>query len=77
MEWVEGAKVKYHLESENPVIFSLEVSYPDNEQGKATQLQEVAGWTFYLANLKSAVMGGADLRRKDSTYGWEESFIDG
>ncbi|EQB63502.1 MAG: hypothetical protein RBG1_1C00001G1081 [candidate division Zixibacteria bacterium RBG-1] len=77
MEWVEGAKVKYHLESESPVIFSLEVSYPDNEQGKATQLIEVAGWTFYLANLKSVVMGGPDLRRKNSSYGWKEGFIDG
>jgi uncharacterized protein YndB with AHSA1/START domain len=77
MEWVEGAQVRYRLEGESPVILILEVTYSDNEQGKATQLIEVAGWTFYLANLKSIVMGGPDLRRKDSSHSWKDSFIDG
>jgi len=77
MSWVEGAKVRYSIDKDNPVIFTLEATYADNEKGKETQLLEVAGWTFYLTNLKSIVMGGPDLRRKDSTHSWKESFVDG
>ncbi len=77
MRWLEGAKVRYSVEGDNPVILTLEVTYADTEQGKATQLLEVAGWSFYLANLKSVVMGGPDLRRKGDFYSWKEGFVDG
>jgi uncharacterized protein YndB with AHSA1/START domain len=39
---------------------------PDDEQGRQYyQLGCKTGWTFYLANLKSLLEGGIDLRNRD------------
>ena len=39
---------------------------PDDEQGKTYwHLGCKTGWTFYLANLKSMLEGGVDLRNRD------------
>jgi len=37
----------------------------DDDQGKNGYIECVRGWTFYVANLKSYLEGGIDLRNRD------------
>jgi len=48
------------------IVELLQDEIPDDEQGKHYwHLGCKAGWTFYLANLKSLLEGGIDLRNRD------------
>jgi hypothetical protein len=48
------------------VVELLLDNIPDDEQGRQYyQLGCKTGWTFYLANLKSLLEGGIDLRNRD------------
>lgn len=76
MSWVEGGKVRYAIKDENPVVFTLEVSYPATPTGREAQELEVAPWSFLLANLKSIALGGPDLRSRNPSPIWKEGFID-
>jgi hypothetical protein len=76
MEWLGGSIVKYSLDSDRPVEFTLEVKYPDSQKGKDAQILELPSWSFYLANLKSAIQGGPDLRNRDGSSLWKEGFVD-
>ncbi len=76
MEWSDGATIRFSLDDENPVIFTLEVTYPKSPQGETAQMQEVTGWIFYLVNLKSILLNGPDLRNNNPSYSWRERFID-
>ena len=79
MDWdavAQGAKVRYSIESENPVVFSLEATYPKTSEGEDAQLLDIAPWTFALMNLKSVVMGGIDLRNLAFPNSSSDAFID-
>lgn len=48
------------------IVELLQDEIPDDEQGKHYwHLGCKTGWTFYLANLKSLLEGGIDLRNRD------------
>ncbi len=64
------------LRGEGPVIFELEVTYDNSEEGQKWQLLEAAPWAFYLSNLKSIAMKGLDLRTKDPKISWKDGFLD-
>ena len=79
MDWdavVQGAKVRYSIESENPVVFSVEAIYPKTSEGEGAQLLDIAPWTFALMNLKSVAMGGIDLRNLAFPNPSSDAFID-
>jgi uncharacterized protein YndB with AHSA1/START domain len=54
-------------QEEGQIIVELvQDDIPDDEQGRQYyQLGCKTGWTFYLANLKSLLEGGIDLRNRD------------
>jgi len=78
MEWVAGGpgRVRYSLRGEKPVVFELEVTYDNTEEGRKWQLVEAAPWAFYLGNLKSVAMKGPDLRTRDPKVSWKDGFLD-
>jgi len=76
MSWFEGGKVRYRLEDGSPVIFNLEVHYPESEKGKEIQILELPPWGFLLANLKSIASNGPDLRNQNTRFNWREGFIE-
>lgn len=76
MEWCDGATVRYSIEGDSPVLFTLEAKYPQTSEGRSAQIQEVAGWSLHLAVLKSRVLGGPDLRNTDTRFTWKDGFID-
>ncbi len=48
------------------IVELVQTEIPDDEQGKQYwHLGCKTGWTFYLANLKSLLEGGIDLRNRD------------
>lgn len=48
------------------IVELVQDEIPDDEQGRQYyQLGCKTGWTFYLANLKSLLEGGIDLRNRD------------
>lgn len=50
------------------IVELVQDNIPDDEQGKHYwHLGCKTGWTFYLANLKSLLEGGIDLRNKDES----------
>jgi hypothetical protein len=54
-----------HEEGQNMVEL-IQENIPDDEQGKTYwYLGCKTGWTFYLANLKSMLEGGIDLRNRN------------
>jgi uncharacterized protein YndB with AHSA1/START domain len=54
-----------HEQGQN-LVELVQESIPDDEQGKQYwHLGCKTGWTFYLANLKSLLEGGIDLRNRD------------
>lgn len=58
--------VKIYREGETQLIELVQENIPDTEEGKHYwHLGCKTGWTFYLANLKSLLEGGIDLRNKD------------
>ncbi len=59
MDWWNSGRVRYSVKGDNPTIFTLEARYPKKGKGKAWQLQEAAGWAFFLANLKSQIDEGS------------------
>lgn len=76
MTWGKASKVRYALsERGGKVVFTLTVTYPASETGKAEQMMELTPWTFVLSNLRSVSMTGTDLRVNDSGYPWTEGFI--
>ena len=78
MDWQAGGpgRVRYSLRGEGPVVFELEVTYDNSEEGRKWQLLEAAPWAFYLSNLKSIAMKGLDLRTKDPKISWKDGFLD-
>ena len=53
-------------ENNQTIVELLQDEIPDDEQGRQYyQLGCKTGWTFYLANLKSLLEGGIDLRNRD------------
>lgn len=78
MDWQAGGpgRVRYSLRGEDAVIFELEVTYDNSEEGRNWQLLEVAPWAFYLSNLKSVAMKGLDLRTMDLKISWKNGFLD-
>ncbi len=53
-------------ENEQTLVELLQDQIPDDEQGRQYwHLGCKTGWTFYLANLKSMLEGGLDLRNRD------------
>lgn len=61
-ETAPGGKVRYRIEGEDPVVFTLEATYPEGEIGRQGQLLDLAPWSFATMNLKSVASGGPDLR---------------
>lgn len=48
------------------IVELVQENIPDDEEGRRTwHLGCKTGWTFYLANLKSLLEGGVDLRNRD------------
>lgn len=48
------------------IVMLTQEKIPTNEKGKVSyHLGCLSGWTFYLANLKSILEGGIDLRNKN------------
>jgi uncharacterized protein YndB with AHSA1/START domain len=48
------------------IVELVQENIPDDEEGRRTwHLGCKTGWTFYLANLKSLLEGGIDLRNRD------------
>ena len=78
MDWQAGGpgRVRYSLRGEGPVVFELEVTYDNTEEGRKWQLLELAPWAFYLSNLKSTAMKGPDLRTKDQKMSWKDGFLE-
>ncbi len=67
----EGAEdmaciVKIYAEEEENICEIIQDNIPENEKGKTYyHIGCITGWTFYLANLKSILEGGIDLRNKN------------
>ncbi len=58
--------MRIRLEQQQSIVELLQENIPDTEEGKRTWYVGCkTGWTFYLANLKSLLEGGIDLRNKD------------
>lgn len=56
--------IKY--ENDQVIVELVQEEIPDDEQGKHYwHVGCKTGWTFYLANLKSLLEGGIDLRNRD------------
>ena len=50
------------------IVELVQTDIPDDERGKHYwHVGCKTGWTFYLANLKSLMEGGIDLRNKDES----------
>ena len=75
LEWRHGAIVRFYLHGKMTTL-TLEAEYLDNAIGRASQLDELPQWVFYLANLKSVALGGPDLRHRLKGRSKEEGFID-
>lgn len=78
MEWQAGGpgSVRYSLRGGDPLVFELEVTYDNTEDGRRWQLLEAAPWAFYLGNLKSIALKGPDLRTRDSKVAWKNGHLD-
>jgi uncharacterized protein YndB with AHSA1/START domain len=76
MGWFDRAKVRLTIEGDWPVTLTLKVTYQPGPDGKEAQAVELGPWAFALANLKSVILGGPDLRSKDPSLHWRESYID-
>ena len=76
MSWFNDGKVRYAIEGEKPHFLHIHVDYADTKDGKNDQLIELPGWSFFLANLKSLVLGGPDLRDNTGNNDWDKGFID-
>lgn len=58
--------VNIKKEGQHTIVELVQDNIPDSEEGKQTwHVGCKTGWTFYLANLKSLLEGGIDLRNKD------------
>jgi uncharacterized protein YndB with AHSA1/START domain len=58
--------VKIYEEQGETITELVQENIPDDEQGKITwHIGCKTGWTFYMANLKSYLEGGIDLRNKN------------
>lgn len=58
--------VKIYTEQKTPIVELIQDNIPADEKGR--QYWHIGcrtGWTFYLANMKSILEGGIDLRNKD------------
>jgi uncharacterized protein YndB with AHSA1/START domain len=76
MTWGKGSRVRYALsEKAGKIVFTLTVTYPETEDGKAEQVMELTPWSFVLSNLRSVSVTGTDLRPSDSNFPWTEGFI--
>lgn len=50
------------------IVMLTQEKIPTDEKGKSNyHIGCLTGWTFYLANLKSILEGGVDLRNKNTT----------
>ncbi|MFA4987164.1 MAG: hypothetical protein WC712_11305 [Candidatus Brocadiia bacterium] len=74
--WFDRSKVKIMLEGDSPTILNLKVTYTRDDMGRDCQAVELGPWAFCLANLKSGLLGGPDLRTNDPKYRWRESYLD-
>lgn len=74
-----AVQLTFELSRHNTVtILKLTCSYMGgNETVAELQIEELAGWTLHLLNLKSIAEGGIDLRTPGRTYAWEKGFITG
>jgi uncharacterized protein YndB with AHSA1/START domain len=64
----EGGDCSVYIKEERGyhIVELVQENIPTSENGKhAWHLGCKAGWTFYLANMKSLVEGGVDLRNRD------------
>ncbi|HNA15811.1 MAG TPA: SRPBCC domain-containing protein [Ferruginibacter sp.] len=58
--------MRIRFEQQQHIVELLQENIPDTDEGKRVwHLGCKTGWTFYLANLKSLLEGGIDLRNKD------------
>ncbi len=56
--------------SERCLVCLTQSNMSDSPEGRSDYVDGLGGWTFYLANLKSVLEGGPDLRERDSEI-WE------
>ncbi len=58
--------VKIYKEEEETICEITQENIPEDEKGKTYyHIGCLTGWSFYLANLKSILEGGVDLRNKN------------
>ena len=58
--------VKIYLEQDETICEISQENIPEDEKGKTYyHIGCLIGWSFYLANLKSILEGGVDLRNKN------------
>lgn len=61
-----NCEVNIKKEEGQTIVELVQDNIPDDEQGRHYwHLGCKTGWTFYLANLKSLLEGGVDLRNRD------------
>jgi hypothetical protein len=59
-------EVEFELEGGDYRVNLHQYNIPDDDESKALYFVGCGeGWTFYLANLKSILEGGIDLRNKN------------
>jgi uncharacterized protein YndB with AHSA1/START domain len=67
----EGAEdmvcsIKIYAEQNETICELVQENIPENERGKSHyHIGCITGWTFYMANMKSVLEGGIDLRNKN------------
>ena len=75
MSWYDGSRIRYAIEENGHVIFKLEVSYSRDQKGKEIQILVLAPWGLMLANLKSRILNGPDLRNNDPAFPWKDGYL--
>ena len=56
--------VTFTSEGDETAVEVRQTDIPDTPEGRSIHVECFGGWTFYLANLKSVLEGGLDLREK-------------
>ncbi|MCU0403913.1 MAG: SRPBCC domain-containing protein [Chitinophagaceae bacterium] len=61
-----NCKVRFYTEKGEQMVELVQSDIPDDEQSRFLyHIGCKTGWTFYLANLKSVLEGGIDLRNRN------------
>jgi hypothetical protein len=62
-------RIQIKTEEDTSIVELLQYDIPVDEKGKVNfHLGCAEGWVFYLANLKSVLEGGIDLRNKNEKF---------